>query len=136
MTVFPAYCPRAGDNAPKNQLIQMLSDLQKQMDEQWAEAARDREKATLDREATTCLYNQPVAEIEIFRKLQSTRNQKIEGSHTPLSSPPSTTLATHTKRNQRHDLPEWQLTLLELCVAQDREGSLGGGHRGDRLEIG
>jgi len=40
----------AGDNAPKNQLIQMLSNLQKHMDEQRVEAARDREKATLKRE--------------------------------------------------------------------------------------
>jgi len=34
-----------------NQLIQMLSDLQKQMDEQQAEAASDHEKAVLEREA-------------------------------------------------------------------------------------
>ena len=34
-----------------NQLIQMHSDLQKQMDEKQAEAARDHEKAALEREA-------------------------------------------------------------------------------------
>jgi len=35
---------------------------------------QDREKATIEREAAACLHNQLVAEIEIFHKLQSTRN--------------------------------------------------------------
>ena len=67
----------------------MLSNLRKQMDEQRAEAACDREKATLEIEATTHLHNQLVAEIEIFRKLQSTQKPKDEGYRTPPSPSPS-----------------------------------------------
>jgi len=58
----------------------MLSGLQKQMDEQWADAAHDREKATFEREVTPCLHNQMIVEIKMLRKSQSTRNQMIEVS--------------------------------------------------------
>jgi len=79
----------------------MLSNLQKQMDEQRAEAARDREKAILQREAVTHLHNQLVADMEILRKSQST-NQRIEGSRTH-SSPSNATRVTRTKSNRRRD---------------------------------
>ena len=68
------------------------------MDEQQTEMAHYHEKATLEIEAVVRLHNQLVFEIKILRILQSTRNQKIEGSHTPPSLPPSTTRAAPEPR--------------------------------------
>ena len=83
----------------------MLASLQKQMEEQRAKANREREKAALERDATACVHNQLITQIEILRKSQSTRNQRAEGSRTP-PSPPGTARATRTesswRRNRTH----------------------------------
>ena len=65
---LPRLLPRGRGNALENQLIQILSDLQKQISEQRAEAARDREKAALEREVANGHHNQLAVEMEILRK--------------------------------------------------------------------
>ena len=58
----------------EGQLLQMLASLQEQLDEQQVEAIHGREQATLERNATTCVQNQLLTQIEILQRSQSSRN--------------------------------------------------------------
>jgi len=44
----------------------MLARLQKRLDEQETETSHEYEKATILRDASTCIYNQFLAQIEVF----------------------------------------------------------------------
>jgi len=106
--VFRAYYPGGRRNAhetrlpSKSQLVQVLSSLQKQLDEQREEAAHEREKAALKRDAVVCAHNQLFVQIETRRRSQPSRNLRIEGSRTPPSPLPCSIRATHTESNHRH----------------------------------
>jgi len=50
----------------EGQLIQMLSDLQKQLDEQRAETIRKGEKAALERDTEARVQDQLITQIEIL----------------------------------------------------------------------
>ena len=60
---------------------------------------------------------QLVAQIKTLRRSQSTRNQSIKGSHTPLSPPPNTIRAASIESNRRHD------RLLSPSGSQQSENS-------------
>jgi len=76
----------------------MLARLQKQLDEQDAKAAPEYEKATILRDATTCIYNQLLAQIVVFRGAQ-TRGSDEESRMHPLQH--RTTVTACTRGSQR-----------------------------------
>ena len=58
----------------EGQLIQMLPNLQKQLDDQRSVAMCECEKVVLERDVSACVQNQLVTQIEILLKSQSARN--------------------------------------------------------------
>jgi len=77
----------------------MLARLQKQLDKQKAKAAPEYDKATILRDAATCIYNQLLAHIVVFRGAQTRGSDKESRMH-PLQ--PRTTDTTCTRGSQRH----------------------------------
>ena len=64
----------------------MLARLQKRLDAQEPEGACECEKVAIERDATTCVHNQLLAQIETLRRAQM-RGSNAKESRTHLSQP-------------------------------------------------
>ena len=81
---------------PMGQLLQILANLQKKLDEQ--RVAHGREESALERDALNCIQNRHLAQLEVLRRSHSSHDYKTndQSSSCPNNS-------THAEISWRRD---------------------------------